>query len=110
VDRESTSASRLSAALLGAGSTAITAGAVLYLTKQDPGPDQPRYIRASGSIGIGVGTAGLAIAGTGLWLLNRESVEARIHAASGAAARKRSIPRVVSVTAGRSFVGAVGTF
>jgi hypothetical protein len=108
--RESTSASRLSAALLGTGSTAIAAGAVLYLTKQDPGPDQPRYIRDSGSVGIGVGTAGLAIAGTGIWLLYRERGEGHSHIASGATARKRSIPQVVSVTAGRSFVGAVGTF
>lgn len=108
--RESTSASRLSAALLGTGSTAIAAGAVLYLTKQDPAADQPRYIRDSGSIGIGVGTAGLAIAGAGVWLLYRESAQSRTHVASGATARTRSIPRLVSVTAGRSFVGAVGTF
>lgn len=90
--RESTSASRLSAALLGMGSTAIAAGVVLYLTKQDL-----RLISRGTS-------ATAALSGY------RESVQSRTHVAPSATVRTGSITRLVSVTAGRSFVGAVGTF
>jgi hypothetical protein len=92
------------AALLGA---CATASAVLYLTKQEPAPDQPRYIRDRGALGIGVRRRRARDRGN------------RALAAVSGACRGRPLraaqPYVVgasraSVTAERSFVGAVGTF
>jgi hypothetical protein len=108
--RETTSASRLSATLLGTGSTAIAAGALFYLTDQDPGPDTPKFVRDTSSLGIGLGAAGLAVAGTGLWLLHRESAEERAKVTRDVAAHRRRNPRTISVAVSRSFVGAIGTY
>jgi hypothetical protein len=71
--RESTSTSVLTSAILGAGVTAIAAGAELYLTDEDPSPTGPRYIRDSATQGAVIGASGLVLAGAGIWLWHREA-------------------------------------
>jgi hypothetical protein len=71
--RQSRSTSLLTAGILGAGVTAIAAGAELYLTDEDPSPTGPIYIRDTATPGAVIGLSGLALAGAGIWLWHREA-------------------------------------
>lgn len=106
--RESESASYLSAGLVGAGAASITAGTVLYLTDQDPDPQEPRFIRDTATSGLVLGASGVALTGVGIWLMYRDKDGV---ADTTVASRPRpSLVPQISVTASRAFVGLRGSF
>jgi len=97
--REAHSADTLTAAVLGTGVAAISTGAMLYIANEDPSPighQRPTY-RDTATPGLIVGAVGLALVGTGAWLLHRESSD------SGSAP-------VVSLDRNGGFVGWAGGF
>jgi hypothetical protein len=107
--REARSTSRLTAAVVGAGASALIAGGVLYFTDEDPRSDS-RYYRNTERTGLVVGTAGLAMTGIGLWLLHREGKEAGTSGGSEAARRHRASTPIVAAGPGRALLGWAGSF
>jgi hypothetical protein len=69
--RDTTTASRLTSALLGAGAASLIAGTALYVTDEDPDTTR-RYYRNSATPGVIVGGVGLAMTGVGAFLWYRE--------------------------------------
>ena len=90
--RASFGASRLTAGALGVGVASVAAGVELYLVAQDPIPTEPKYIRDSATKGLVLGAAGLAVTGTGLWLLQRDRAAAAAAEASTNASRVTVVP------------------
>jgi hypothetical protein len=72
--RKSRSTSTVTAAMLGAGTTALLAGAMLYATDEDLHYEgwQRKTYRDSAVPGLIVGSAGVALTGVGIWLLTRD--------------------------------------
>lgn len=106
--RDMRPSSRLTAALLGAGIAGLTAGAELYLTNEEAVPNSPRYIRATSSMGVGVGLVGVAMAGVGLWRLYREDNDTV--ASSSTRVRQVDTAPIVAIDSSRAFVGLGGSF
>jgi hypothetical protein len=75
--RESRSASHLTAGMIGAGAASLIAGTALYVTDEDPSRELPPRIRDSAPIGVVTASLGVALTGVGLWLLRREGAAAR---------------------------------
>jgi hypothetical protein len=108
--RETRATSRLTAGLLGAGVASLTAGAVLYVTDQDPGPRLPPYIRDSATGGVVLGASGLALAGLGAWLFYREGADGGAPTRLRLGNRGAAWSPVVVVGASTSLVGCAGSF
>jgi hypothetical protein len=107
--REARSTSRLTAAALGAGASAIIAGGTLFFTDEDE-RDDSRYYRETERIGLIVGTAGLAMTGVGLWLLHREGDAPRTSGASEAARRHRASIPIIAAGPRHALLGWTGSF
>lgn len=101
--RESQATNTISSLLLAGGVAATSAGAVLYFTNQDGGPQDPPRIRHSGPMGLGLGIAGLAAIGAGVWQWRRDPVVGR------SAARPSMMPVVAWESRG-ALLGCVGRF
>lgn len=107
--REARSTDRLAAATLGAGAAAIIAGGVLFFTDEDERADS-HYFRDTERTGLIAGTAGLAMAGVGLWLLHQERDESATSIASAPARRYFASTPIVSAGPGRALLGWAGAF
>lgn len=107
--RESRATDQLTAALIGAGAASILAGGAMYLTDEDlhadPGEWQRSRFRDTAAAGVVVGTAGLALTGVGLWLLQREASRAAETSASLAPAGP-----AFSIDATRALLAWTGSF
>lgn len=92
--RTSRSTGTATAALLGTGIAALLAGAMMYATDEDlyyGSGWQREYYRDTAAAGLITGSAGIALAGAGIWLLKRNR-------------RDPSMP-IVFMTRDRGFVG-----
>ena len=109
--RESLSASRITAGALGVGVASIAAGLELYLVDQDE-TGMTLYYRDSATMGLIAGATGIALAGTGLWLLHRERTSAASPeaAATHRSARVASWAPFVSTGSTQALLGCVGSF
>lgn len=96
--RESTRASRLSAAAIAAGTSAMIAGAQLYLVDQNPLPEEPIRIRNSAPYGAAFAISGAVLTGVGVWLFARDAKPAAT-----------AMP-ALSPSASRMIVGYTGAF
>lgn len=90
--RDTTSASRITAALLATGGTSLVAGTTMYLTDEDPNPNPDpmayvrRYYRDSATAGVIIGGTGVVLTGLGAWLWYRERNRASVTASSAGSA------------------------
>lgn len=107
--REARSTSRLTAAALGVGASAIVAGGMLFLTDEDASSES-RYYRDTERIGLIVGTAGLAATCVGLWLMHHEADEAGRSGASEVARRHRTSTPIIAAGSGHALLGWAGNF
>jgi hypothetical protein len=110
--RDTTSASRLTAALLGAGVTSLVAGTALYLTDEDP-DERRKYYRNSAEHGVITGGAGIVLTGVGalLWYRDRNRVPRSSRTTAGSTQRQELV-LVPGVSAGplQFLLGCSGTF
>jgi hypothetical protein len=110
--RESFGASRLTAGALGVGVASVAAGVEFYLVAQEPLPTAPKYIRDTGTSGIVLGAAGLALTGAGVWLLHRDREVATTTdlGGKGQAASSRTWTPYVSAGSTQALLGCAGSF
>jgi tetratricopeptide (TPR) repeat protein len=111
-NRESFRGNRLAAGLLGVGVASVAAGLEFYLVAQEPLPTAPKYIRDTATKGIVLGSAGLAVAGAGVWLLQRDRPATATAEANGggrAPSRRAWAPYVFAGSA-QTLLGCAGSF
>ncbi len=110
--RDSFSASRVTAGMLGLGVASISTGIQLYLAAEDPLPTGPRYIRDTATRGAIVGVTGAVLTGAGIWLLHRDRSSAKRPDASGGRPSGIAATWTPFVSAGtvQAIFGGVGSF
>jgi hypothetical protein len=99
--RDTTTASRLTSALLGAGAASLIAGTALYVTDEDPDTTR-RYYRNSATPGVIVGGLGVVMTGVGAFLWYRERGASGSSTRTAAASMKKpTLPVVPGLAADR---------
>jgi hypothetical protein len=117
--RDTTTAGRLTSALLAAGATSLVLGSFLYLTDEDEDMRTTGYVRKtyrdSAEHGVIIGGSGVLLTGLGAWLWHRErdrlslSASASGRISEGANTRASFVP-VVSVAPSLVLVSCTGSF
>ena len=120
--REARSGSVLSAALIGAGASALLSGGALFLTDEDLHNDRQRFhrptYRDTAGLGLAVGVTGIAMTSVGLWLLRQEGKtrepssigSLRTPKPPGTAARRTAPTPIVSIGPSHAVLGWTGSF